>query len=191
MAYCSVGDVKEYFKLSVSTDDVLIEMLIGAAQAYIEEAVGFAFEASADTTRTFDAIADVDGYTLTFDTWCCSITSITNGDGISVTSSQYVTEPRNAETYYAVRLKASTGAMWTYSTDPEDAISVTGRWAWSTTADDNIRQACMRLAGWMYRQRENRTGEDDRTIVAGNATILPAAMPSDVAVLLKPYRVMK
>ena len=188
MAYCTVNDAKEYLGITTTGDDALIGSLIRSAQAFIDAKIGFSFEASSDTERTFDAVSDVDGYTLTFDSWCCSITSITNGDGTAVTSSQYVTEPRNSTAFYAIRLKSSAGISWTYSTDPEDAISVTGKWSWTQTADDNIRQACVRLVAWLYRQKDT-SADADRPLLAGDGTvIMPSAMPNDVAAYLKPYR---
>ena len=35
-----------------------------------------------------------------------------------------------------------------------DAISITGRWAWSLTAPPDIAQACARLAAFLYKQRD-------------------------------------
>jgi len=76
---------------------------------------------------------------------------------------------------------------WTYDEDHENAITIVGKWAYSATAPADITHACTRLAAYLYRQKDN-AGDMDRAIVAGNATILPAKLPSDVAEILKPYR---
>lgn len=188
MAYCTAAECKTYLGITTATDDALIANLISAAQAYIDAKMGFSFEASADTERTFDAVADVDGYTLTFDTWCCSITSITNGDGTAVTSDQYVTEPRNSTPFYAIRLRSSAGISWTYSDDPEDAIVGDCKWAWSEIADNDINQACIRLVAWLYRQKDT-SADADRPLLTGDGNIImPSAFPADVMTYLQPYR---
>lgn len=188
MAYTTTADVKMYLGVTTSTDDTLIAGLVAQAEAAINAATQRIFDASTDSTHYLDAVADVDGRTLLLRDDLASITSIVNGDGTTVTSGQYVTNPRNEAPYYSIRLLASSGVTWGYTTDPEDAIAVTGKWAYSTTAPYDIQQACTRLAAWMYRQRENRTGDDDRTIIAGNATLLPSTVPSDIRTLLAPYR---
>jgi len=191
VAYTTLADVKEYLSIPTATtaDDDLITDLIAAAQAAIDAHCQDTFEAAADTDVTFDAVRDVDGYTLHFGRHTfASITGITNGDDAVVKATDYVTEPRNATPYFAVRLLSSSGVSWTYTNDPEDAITVTGKRAYSTSAPADIAHACKRLVAWMYRQRENRTGDDDRALVAGNATILPSQIPSDILVLLQPYR---
>lgn len=188
MAYCTATECKTYLGITTATDDALLATLIAAAQAYIDAKLGFSFEASADTEHTFDAVADVDGYALTFDAWCCDIASVTNGDGTTVTSSQYVTEPRNSTPFYAIRLKSSASVSWTYSTDPEDAITVDGKWGWSETAGDDIRQACIRLVAWLYRQKDT-SADADRPLLTGDGNIImPSAFPADVMTYLRPYR---
>jgi hypothetical protein len=190
MAYTVLADVKEYLSIPTGTtsDDDLITDLIGRAQAYIDSYTGYTFEAAEDSDRTFDAVADVDGAMLHFDTMIAAITTVTNGDSVEVTSGQYTTEPRNVTPYYAIRLLSSSGVSWTYSTDPEDAITVTGKWAWSTTAPSDIVQACVRLVAFMYRQKDT-SADVDRPLLTGDGNvIMPSALPTDVKALLSPYR---
>ena len=188
MAYCTVDDLKRYLGIAAATtgDDVLLAELIQAAQTMIDSATGRTFEAVSDSTRYFDAIHDVYGYELVFDADICSITTVTNGDGVAVSSSEYATNPRNQTPYYSIRILASAGKSWTYSTDHEDAISVAGRWAYSTSAPNDIEQAARRLAAYLYRQKDN-ANDLDRAVIVGNATVLPSELPSDVRQLIRPY----
>jgi len=189
MAYCGVDELKEYLGIESATDEPMLLTLLAAAQRTIDSYCARTFEATADTVRTFDSQRDVDGYTLTVDSDLCAITSIVNGDGTTISNSHYVTEPRNETPYYAIRLKASAGNVWTstVSGDSENAITVTGKWAYSKTAPSDIAHVCKRLAAYIYRQKDN-AGDLDRAVIAGNSTILPAQIPSDIRLMLAPYR---
>ena len=192
MAYTTIQAAKDYLGITTTTDDSLIGGFISSAQAWIDRHCHRTFEATADTERTFDALYDVIGDALVLDRDLASITSITNGDGTVLTAAQYVTEPRNAVVdglpIQEIRIRSDAGITWTYGDYHENAITVDGPWAYSLSVPYDVEQACMRLTAWLYRQRENRTGDDDRTVIAGNATILPTTMPSDAAAYLKPYR---
>ena len=107
MAYCTVADVTQYLGISSGEDSALIGRLIDAAQQAIDDYCHRTFEASADSTKYVDVHHDiVDGYTLFIDHVgdLCAITTVTNGDGNEVTSSQYTTQPRNETPYYALRI---------------------------------------------------------------------------------------
>ena len=192
MAYCTMTDCKTYLGITTANDDALVASFIVRAQAWIDRHCHRTFEATADTERTFDAMYDVIGDALVLDRDLASITSITNGDGTVLTTTQYVTEPRNAVVdglpIQEIRIRSDADITWTYDDYHEDAITIDGKWAYSETVPYDVEQACVRLVAWLYRQRENRTGDDDRTIVAGNATILPTTLPNDVRAYLKPYR---
>ena len=189
MAYCGVDELKEYLGVTGTADDAMLLTLLSAAQRTIDSYCARTFEATADTVRTFDSQRDVDGYTLTVDSDLCAITSIVNGDGTTISNSHYVTEPRNETPYHAIRLKASAGKAWTATVagDSENAITVTGKWAYSETAPIDIVHVCKRLAAYIYRQKDN-AGDLDRAVIAGNSTILPAQIPSDIRLMLAPYK---
>lgn len=130
MAYCTVSDVKTYLGNSTNSDDILLADLIPRAQQAIDSYTHRTFEAASDTTRSFDADRDVDGPMLYFDKDIASITTVTNGDGITIANTKYVTEPRNRAPYCGIKLKVSSGLAWEYdsNSDPENAIAITGRW---------------------------------------------------------------
>lgn len=185
--YTDATTLKRYLGISSSSDDTLLGECIARAQALIDDYTGRAFEAAADTTRTFDAVADVNGPLLYVDEDLCQITSVTNGDGVVVAANEYTTQPRNETPYYALRLLASSGKAWTYEDDHEDAISIVGRWAWSVTAPTAIAQAAIRLASYLYRQKDS-ANDLDRAVVVGNSTLLPSDLPSDLVQILDAYR---
>lgn len=197
MAYATKEQLRRYVIQSgaiepPTTDDELFDIYLADAQLMIDGFCHRTFEASANTTRYFDALTDLrtlslpgeQRYSQNRTLWLgddiCAISSVVNGDGTTVSAISYVTEPRNSTPYYALTLKGSANVTWTYDESPENAIAVTGRWAYSQTADALIRGATLALAAWAYRQKGG-TGEADRPLVTGDGvTILPAVLPKHV-----------
>lgn len=187
MAYTTAADVKTYLDITGTADDTLLGVLVAAAQKWIETYCGRVFEAATNTSRSFDAIRDVDGRKLWLDCDLCSINSVTNGDGATVAAANYVTEPRNQAPYYAITLKTSSTVSWTYITDPENAITVSGKWAYSTTAPDDIVQVCKRLAAYLYTLKDAQVYDVTAMPESGVITV-PKGMPVDVRQMLAGYR---
>lgn len=187
MAYCSASELKTYLGISGSGDDTLLGVLCTAAQAMVDAHTGRTFEAASNTDRKFDAVRDVDGPTLYLDADLASINTITNGDATLVTSGQYVTEPRQTTPYHAIRLLASSGVAWTYTTDPQNAITVNGKWAYSVSAPAHIAHATKRLAAYLYRQKDAQVFDVTASPELGVITI-PQGIPADVKAVLDTYR---
>lgn len=83
----------------------------------------------------YDALQDVDGYQLLL--WhharFCEITEVTNaGIGTVVPSTAYVTDPRNKTPHYGITLLRSSGIVWYFNVNPENALSVTGTTVYHT-----------------------------------------------------------
>jgi len=178
MAYITSTELKRYLDISGDGDDILLGECITRAQKSIEVLTGRCFEAST-ATRFYDAepptVSD-DLLTLYLDDDSLSVTSITNGDDTAVASTSYVLLPANESPKYAVKLKASKGLVWTYSDDPEQAISVTGSWGYSTTADDYCKQATLRLAGYFYKEKDAQNYET-AGLMEGGVMIIPQGLP--------------
>jgi hypothetical protein len=192
MAYATVAQLRAYLGLDLNSDDPLLESLLGRGQAAIEHYTHRLFEAASDTTKLFDAQLDTSDHYMVLD-WTpygldlCQITTVTNGDGTTVAASAYVTNPRNETPWYGLRFKLNSGLYWTFDADPENAISIVGRWAYSVTAPSDIVQATVRMAAYLYRQKD--TGTFDVTAIPGSGVIeVPQGMPRDVVKMLEPYR---
>ncbi|MCC6615933.1 MAG: phage gp6-like head-tail connector protein [Anaerolineae bacterium] len=197
MAYTDADGVKAYLKIpdSETDDDTLIGSLATGAQKIIEAKLGRVFEAASDSARTFDALADteLDEYgwrrnLVFYGADLCSITSIVNGDGTTIASTKYVTLPKNVTPYYGIRLKASSGYAWEYEDDPEDAITITGKWAYSASAPDDIVHATIRLAAYLYKQKDTQQVFEQVLTSPGGVLRMPSKLPTDVIELLEPYR---
>jgi len=190
--YASDTEFKQESGIKSDGDDALIEDCIARAQKIIERGTGHIFEATDDTTRKFDAIANIDGLTLHLDKRIAEITKITNGDGVEVASDEYTTLPRNAtvdgKSIYAIKLLGSAGKSWTYDTDPENAISIDGKWAHSLTPPPDIKGATIALAIFFYRRKESHQDIDRPIRLPSGALLLPASYPNVVQEVINGYR---
>jgi hypothetical protein len=191
MTYCTVANVKEYLDVQAADDDDLIGDLINRAQKAIDSHTRRTFEdPGADDTREYTVGVDTDGLYLYFDEDIYSLTTVkTDADGSSprtITSSEYVTIPRNTTPYYGIKILSSSNEYWDYTDDPENGIEITGRWAYSSSAPNDIAQACARWAAYMYRQRDSQVF-DVTAIPDAGVIQIPKGIPADVKMLLEPY----
>lgn len=184
MAYTSTSDVKAYLGISGSGDDTLIDALVAAAQAAVDQYFLRTFEASTNTTRYFDAVRDVQGRRLTLDRDLCSVNSVTNGNGDTITSGQYTALPANDTPYWAIQLKASAGINWQWEDDPEKAIAISGKWAYSLTAPAPVVHLTKWLAAFMYRSKDNVPQTGGGAPVAAAIDILAGDVPADIRILV-------
>jgi len=187
MAYATLTDLRAYLGIDGTDDDDLLRDCLSRATQAIETYTGRTFYAATATVKYHDAVHDTCGATLFLDGDCCSITSVVNGDGETITSTYYVTKPQNETPYYAIKLKGSSGYAWTYADDPDDAIAITGYWAFMRTPTPDIVQACIRWAGHMYRMKDGQLYDSMQFAEQGVITIQPG-IPKDVALLIDHYR---
>lgn len=191
MAYSNVANLKNYLGISGSTDDKLLDFLIYRAQDAIDNYCGRRFESTADGTHYFTVGVDTDGRMLYLDDDLAQITSIiTDADAtspVTLATTEYVTHPRNNTPYHAIELLSSSDNSWTYTTDAQNGVTVTGRWAWSVSAPAAIVHACTRLAGYFYRQKD--AGVFDTTAIPDVGIIqVPQGIPRDVQLMLAPFK---
>lgn len=194
--YCSLAQLKQYLGIAESTDDVFLTSIIARAQKMITTYTGRLFAAPADSEHRFASGTDTDGRTLWFDDDLCQFAStsglIVNADAEEINQIElvrdidFVTIPRNTTPWYGVKLLGSASKSWEYTNDPEMSIVVTGRWAYSITAPDDIVQACLRLAAYIYRQKDAQVFETTAIPDAGVITI-PIGIPKDVKMILDQY----
>lgn len=202
MAYITLALLKSYLSVSGTGDDVLLEAKVVRAQAIIDEEMGFAFETDTgtggDTTRYFDPTKMTkkdDRLTLYFDTWLAALAEINpvknkaDGTPVVIVSTNYYLLPINeGPPYFGIRLFPSKGVVWEYEDDPDKGVSIEGKWAWATTAPNNIVQAAIRLAAFLYRQKDASADLDRPLLTADGVVILPSTMPNDVMSILDDYR---
>ena len=84
-----------------------------------------------------------------------SITRIENDGTGTLTSSDWVTMPRNSSPYYGVELKTKS---WSWSNSPLGSIKVIGDLGENANGQPSstVHLAVTRLASWMYKTRDTR-----------------------------------
>lgn len=135
----TVTDVRStYLAVAGTADDALMLTLIRSVCDDLARVAHRKFTPRV-ATRYYDAVRDVlqtDARVLMLDDDLLAVTTLTNGDGVVVASDEYVFEPRNDSPRYAIRLLNSSGVVWTYTTDPENAISNLATWGYHTNYAD-------------------------------------------------------
>lgn len=189
MAYPNTAEVKTYLGISAGDDDALIAALLVDAQAIIENYTGRTILTTVTESRYYDAIADVDGDTLYLrrDDDLYAVDTITNGDGVEVTSDQYVLIPTSGPPYYAIKIKSTASIAWTYSTYHENAIQVDADWTYGENLPD-VEHALVRLTAWLYKQKDSSMPIDVPKVSASGVLIMPMDLPKDVKGILDRYR---
>lgn len=82
-------------------------------------------------TRYFDAVGShIKPMTLDVDEDLLSVGTLINGNASTLANSDYVLQPNNMTPAYRIRLKQSSGLVWTFAESPEQAISVNGMWGY-------------------------------------------------------------
>lgn len=191
MGYTEVANVKEYLEITSSELDGLIEKCVDATTEVITYYCRQRFEstsAQAAYTRYFHAVNDVDEnlVELRLDEPLAQIVSVTNGDGTTITSGQYVTQPYTDAPFYSIIL--TDGTTWTYSTTPWGAIQVNGHWAYSINTPEEIALAATELAAYYFQKRQSNM-ESDRAIVSESGLIMtPDGIPRHILTKLDPFK---
>jgi hypothetical protein len=189
MAYCTTAELTTYLGINDSDDDALLSALVDRATAIIDMKCKRTLVATSTSTRNFTVGRDTMGQHLFFDEVCAAITQVLNGDADSteVTSAQYVTKPSNNGPFYGIKILRSASKVWQYSTDPEDAIAVTGNWGWFAALPDDVRHFCIRLSAYLYRQKDSSMDMDRPILTDAGVTLLPAGLNQDLTFLVKAY----
>ena len=178
---------------SITKEDSDTEVLtraVAAAQKYIEYRTHRSFEA-VTATRYFDETAQ-DRYNsrrlLLLDASLLTVTTLTNGDSSStvLAATDYWLEDRNlGPPYFAVLLKVDIDDYWQWDTD--GWVSIAGTWGEFTTAPEDIQQATLVLAAYLFRQKDSQVFDTTAIPEAGVITI-PSGIPKTVTLIIEAYR---
>ena len=184
MAYANLSNLKDYLGITTEGDDNLLSDLLTRAAGVIDAYTGRHFEAETATKYfnsddTYGRELNLYGYDL------LTVTKLTNGNAVEIASGNYRLLPRNDDPKWIIKLDED--YSWEFD-DSDSEISVVGTWGYSATAPADITHACIRLAAFIYRQKDT-SADIDRPLVTGDGvTIMPSGLPSDVQKLLDRYK---
>jgi DNA-binding transcriptional LysR family regulator len=190
MAYVTATDLKAYLKITTAAEDTLLATFCTRAEGLIDHWTDTKWEAATATLRRFDAAPPhVDGRALTFaGIWAAEVTAVVNGDGVTIPSSAYVTMPRQSTIgIFGIEIKAGASYTWTWDGEsPEETIQITAFWARAKTPPAFITAAALRLAAYLYRQKDGGADADRAVVTGDGVTLMPSRVPADILDLLRP-----
>ncbi len=184
MSYASLPNLKDYLGVTTNGDDNLLSDLLTRAEGVIDAYTGRHFEAET-ATKYFDASATNGQNLYLYGYDLLTVTKLTNGDGVEIASGDYRLFPRNDDPKWIIKLDED--YSWEFD-DSDSEISVAGTWGYSATAPADITHACIRLAAFLYRQKDTSADLDRPMVTGDGVTIMPSGLPSDVQKLLDRYK---
>lgn len=185
MTYITLTEYKQYADITSTdaTDDAALTQLIASACAMIDTLTNRTFTLRTETRR-FDV---PEGRTLWLDDDLYTVTSITNGDGVAVSSADYVLWPANALPAYAIRMTGD--VYWTGSTTTDErVIQVAGSWGYSVSAPNDIKAAALEMVRAFAGRRSGQSQEGVARVTAGGIVITPQGVPKAAAEIIVAYR---
>ena len=189
MSYATLRDIRGYLNIDITSDDPLLQEAIESAESYIDSQTNRHFEAATDT-RYYDRSAR--------DRWnrrllnlygddLLTITSLTNGDSSAtvIAATDYWLYPRNEPPYHGILLQSDISSYWEWDTDYW--VTIVGTWGYSATPPDDIRQATLTMAAYLYRSKDAAVFETT-AIVESGAIVIPQGVPATVDRIINRYK---
>lgn len=142
-----------------------------------------------ETTRALDLGED-----------CLTLTSVTNGDGTTISASDYILDPRNHPVKTRIVLKRGTTTIWQSDSttgNTECVIALAGTWGYcdraatdpySAAVIGNTRSACLEIASQMFLERAGQNTGGQVQVTGAGVVITPhGAVPKSAYDRIKPY----
>lgn len=184
MAYTDLATLKTYLGVGNTDDDTLLTSCVNRAIAIFDSHFDHKFEAV--TATRYYRHDDVAGSILRLDAPLLTVTTLTNGDSAATTviSGDYWLLPRNSSPYWQIELKYDLSSIDGWEIDTDKEISLAGTWGYMASADYMVVQAVLRLAAYLYRQKDSQVFEATAVPELGVITI-PKGLPKDVRMLIE------
>jgi hypothetical protein len=184
--YCTLAEAKNWARITStdSVDDSVFEQIVEGASRYIDSEAQRVFYATTET-HVFDMPLTS---RLMFDEDCQSISTVTNGDGSTITSAQYVLLPANETPKFALVLLPSTSVGWRSAANGNtlQCVSVAGSWGASCPAD--VKEACMMIVKAAYNRRFGENMTSTTTVTQAGLVITPEDVPAKAIQIVHNHR---
>ncbi len=195
MTYPTTANLKTFLKITSASDDAVLDYALDAAIEFVERQTGRVFVVVADKIELFPVqaphVLPSNNLKLLFlRDLAAAPTTVTNGDGVAVTSSEYLLlSPYHVAPYFGIELYRNTsGVYWQHGGDYTN-ISIDAKWGYSEDCPDVIFQVILQIAQHDYQARS--TGQGGAVAAAsrrGGLVIPPSGLPDDVLERLHLYR---
>lgn len=152
--YTTTDEVKRFLRINSSGDDDLIAQFVTRASALIDDMTGRWFDVRT-ATRRFPVPEGSGERMLLLDADLLELTALVNGDGAALDPAVVLLQPLNWPPYFGL-MPRDGAALWA----GEGEIVVTGRWGYAEALPEPVRHTAVRLAAWLYRQRDTGVAEE-------------------------------
>lgn len=190
--YATLAEVRSYggFKTVDASNDALINTLITSVSRLIDKLTGRTF-APGDDTSCFIPFENVEGRDVflgELDHPLLSVTTLKNGDGTTIASSEYLKLPRGASRFHTIRLKEASSVDWEDDDAGDGFIEIIGKWGWSTTVPEDVNLATIQSVAYIFKQKD--TIENfERAQASGDGFILmPSMLPKLAFAVIEHYK---
>lgn len=190
--YATLQEVRDYaiFTTTDADNDYLLGDLITRVSRLIDKLTGRTFAPDADTIcyLPFEKIEGRDLFLGELDHPLLSVTTLKNGDGTTIASSEYLKLPRGASRFHTIRLKEVSDVDWEDDDDGDGFIEITGKWGYSLTVPEDVRLTTIEAVAYIFKQRST-IEESEKAQVSGDGLVLmPAMLPKRSLTVIDAYR---
>jgi len=187
--YATLAQFKSWNKIGSTDadDDTVIESCIESASRFIDIETGRTFYARTET-RKYSVPSDLRALVLDDD--LLTITTLTNGDGNTIASSEYNLWPVNTSPYRRIILKSASTTFWLQdsSSNVDYVISVAGTWGYVAATPTDIYTICLIAANAYYKRRAGESTSSVARVTAMGVVLTPQDMPGIVADTIRSYK---
>jgi hypothetical protein len=176
MSYATLAQTKQYLGIAGTGDDALLTRLLDAASAMIDARCARTFSASTASKR-HNANMSV-GRDLVLLDDLRSISTVTTDQSQTLVATDFVAFDAPTR---VLRLSDTAPAL-----DARDWFIVTGTWGYMQSPSADIEQTCVRLAAWLYRQKDAQTFDLTGVAQAGQMFV-QSRIPPDIDAMLRQY----
>lgn len=187
--YAELADVRAYGKFTGTdtANNAYLESLIPTVSRMMDAQLGTCFAPDTDETRYFtvdDLMFERPRDLFLGIEKLLSVTSIVNADGTSISTDDVILLPQGYERKHTVRLKSTSSSSWDYDEDNE--IAITGRWGYSASIPDDVKQICVEWVLHIFNARGDQGSASRSTIVTQDGMMIsPNSAPPRVRDFLK------
>lgn len=181
-AYPTFQDIKHYLGISNYADDALLVAMSKSSVEIFENMCGRSFLGDTGVRYASADSRDVIRWNkLHLREEFLAITAL-EIDGVAVDTSEFYTDGDSVHL-----INDSSRSFREYTNDPHNTIKLTGNWGYMGYVPDDVFWAIVRLAAFLYLQKDN-TQDLTRPVAVANAGEIPAALPADVSAVADYYR---
>lgn len=190
-SYATLDQLKRYLDIDLSSeDDGLMQFFLDAGKTHIDSYTHRAFSVDFVTAKAFygGELSDCGSFLYWWNEDLAELQDVVWEHCNSTDCHKFLTAPRRNPPFYGVEFCeplhfSSCGCGKNCS----NQINVFGKWGYSVTPPHDIVMANLRLAAWLYRQKDSSVDISSVVSSANGVLVLPSRVANDVYQYLSPY----